>query len=128
VRSIARAIYKDFPEPVYECNFEEAEMVKYFINAFYATKVIYANQMYDLCESMGVDYNVVKTLAVKDKRISDSHFNVMHKGYRGFGGKCIPKDTKAITALAESLGIDFSFLKSILEINERLLNENDIHG
>ena len=64
----------------------EAEMVKYFGNTFLATKVVFANQIYDLCEKLGINYEMVRKAAAADKRIGETHFDVWHEGYRGYQG------------------------------------------
>jgi UDPglucose 6-dehydrogenase len=103
---------------------KDAEMVKYFGNAFYALKVAYANQMFDLCQKMGVDYDTVKDCAKAEPMIvgdqRNTHLEIYHKGYRGYGGKCLPKDTRSIIQLAESLGIDLALLKKAEEYNNAL--------
>jgi len=116
-------LYKNFRAPIIKTDFETAEMVKYFINCFYATKVIFANQIYDICQKAGINYEKVKKIAVLDKRITDSHFEIFHKGYRGFGGKCLPKDLSGLIAFAEELGINPEFLKKIKDINKQLVKK-----
>ncbi len=98
----------------------EAEMVKFFCNTFLATRIIFANQMYDLCKKLGIDYEVVKEYAGHDPRVGHSHFDVFYEGYRGYSQACLPKDTKALLQLAEEIGIDLSLLDKVDEINERL--------
>ena len=95
----------------------EAETVKYFGNVFLATKVIFANQMYDICEKLGIRYDAVKEGAAADPRIGASHLDVLHDGYRGYGGACLPKDTKALIDFAKSAGVDFGLIKKVDEIN-----------
>lgn len=99
----------------------EAEMVKYFGNTWFAAKVVFANQMYDLCEKLGVDYDVVRDSASADKRIGPSHLHVWHKGYRGYGGVCIPKDTRALIQLGNELGASQDLLKIVDTVNARLV-------
>ncbi|MEK7103904.1 MAG: LAGLIDADG family homing endonuclease, partial [Patescibacteria group bacterium] len=70
----------------------EAEMVKYFGNNWFAVKVAFANQMYDICSKIGADYDTVMEAASADKRIGPSHLVALHKGYRGYGGKCLAGD------------------------------------
>lgn len=100
----------------------EAEMIKYFGNTFLTARVIFANHMYDVCEKLGIDYDAVKEAAGADERIGTSHFDVHHDGYRGYGGGCLPKDTKAFIQLAEKLGVEPKLLKIIEEINAELRN------
>lgn len=100
---------------------KEAEMVKYFGNTWFAAKVIFANQIYDLCQAVGVDYDVVKEAAAADKRIGRTHLEVFHKGYRGYGGKCLPKDTRALIELGDKLGVEMALLKRVEELNDALV-------
>lgn len=104
----------------------EAEMVKYFGNTWFSTKVTFANQMYDLCQALGINYERVMEAAAADKRIGRSHLEVWHKGYRGFGGKCLPKDHKALIQLADSKGVDLKLHKIVDAINEELMKKQGI--
>ena len=99
----------------------EAEVVKYFRNTWYATKVIFANQIYDLCKKIGVDYDLVRESAGADRRMTgQSHLDVAYGGYRGYGGKCLPKDLQAFVSFADEQGVDLEFLKKAEEINHKL--------
>jgi len=104
----------------------EAEMVKYFGNTWFSTKVIFANEIYNLCEKLGIDYNRVMEAASADKRIGRTHLEVWHKGKRGFAGKCLPKDMKAFIKFAEKQGIDLKLHKVVDEINDALLKSQGI--
>lgn len=104
----------------------EAEIIKYFGNAWFATKVIFANQMYELCQKIEIDYNNVKEAVAADKRIGRSHLEVIHKGYRGYGGKCLPKDIQALIQFSDKQGVDLKLHKTVVEINNKLMNEQGI--
>ena len=104
----------------------EAEMAKYFGNTWFSAKVIFANQMYDLCQKLGIDYERVAEAAAADKRIGRSHLEVLHKGYRGYGGKCLPKDIKALIHFADAQGVDLKLHKVVEEINNQLMKEQRI--
>jgi len=104
----------------------EAEMVKYFGNTWFATKVIFANQIFDLCQKLGINYERIMEAAAADKRIGRTHLEVWHKGKRGFAGKCIPKDMKAFIKFAEKWGIDLKIHKVVDEINDKLLKDQGI--
>lgn len=99
----------------------EAEMVKYFGNTWFSVKVSFANQMYDLCQAIGINYDRMVEAAAADKRIGKTHLNVFHKGARGYGGKCLPKDTKALIQLANNKGVDLKLHKAAEEINNALM-------
>ena len=104
----------------------EAEMVKYFGNTWFSVKVSFANQMYDLCQKLGIDYDKMVEAAAADKRIGRTHLNIFHKGYRGYGGKCLPKDIKALIQLADFRGVDLKLHKVVEEINNQLMKEQEI--
>jgi len=108
-----------FPStPVYRTDPTTAEMVKYMANCYLATKVLFANEMYDLCNGLGIKYEEVKSMVVADKRIEDTHLDVTT--IRGFGGKCFPKDMIALLGLCRELGIDASLLDTVWEKNLRI--------
>ncbi|MBI4049966.1 MAG: hypothetical protein HY398_00785 [Candidatus Doudnabacteria bacterium] len=97
-----------------------AEMVKYTINTYYAFKVIFANTLYDLCQKTGANYDQVHESLVRDPRIPDSHLDVMHGGYRGYGGKCLPKDVQTLAWYARKQGKPAELIETIISMNERL--------
>jgi UDPglucose 6-dehydrogenase len=103
----------------------EAEMVKYFGNTWFATKVAFANLIYDLCQALGIDYDTVKEAAAADKRIGPSHLEVWHRGYRGYGGTCLPKDIRAFIQFADERGVDLAIHKVVEEYNNKLRKENE---
>lgn len=102
----------------------EAEMVKYFSNTFYALKVAFANQFYDLCQKIGVNYDEIKECAKAEPMMGTNHWEIFHKGYRGYGGKCLPKDTRTMIKLAKEAGLDFSLLCAAEEYNNKLIQDN----
>lgn len=100
----------------------QAELVKYTKNTFYAMKVIFANQMYDICQSLDEDWGTIKQIitAKQQQPIGDSHLDPIFGLYRGFGGKCLPKDSQALGVLAENLGCKYEILDAIQSDNEKL--------
>src|SRR3989344_3951509 len=100
---------------------EEAEMVKYFGNTFLALKVIFANQIADLCERLGIDYETVRECAGADPRIGQGHLNVRHSGYRGYGGKCFPKDMRAFIRFAREKGLELRLHEVGESLNAELM-------
>ena len=100
-----------------------AEMVKYMSNALLATKIIFANETYDLCTALGIKYEEVKDMVAADPRIGPSHLNVTT--LRGFGGKCFPKDIVALIGFAKGKRVDHSLLKTVWEKNLKIRKERD---
>jgi UDPglucose 6-dehydrogenase len=78
------------------------ELVKYFGNVFLATKVMLANEMYDLCALLKIDYPTVAEAVAGDSRIGASHLQINPQA-RGYGGKCFPKDVAALAYLMRQL-------------------------
>ncbi|MBI4457349.1 UDP-glucose/GDP-mannose dehydrogenase family protein [Candidatus Uhrbacteria bacterium] len=99
----------------------EAETVKYFGNCFLALKVVFANQVFDLCRRLGIDYDTVRASAAADSRIGSSHLKIAPDGYRGYGGGCFPKDMKAFIQLGDLAGVDLALLKTCERLNAELV-------
>jgi len=126
-KEVALSLLKILPKAPFEkiVKAKEAELIKYFCNVFLANKVIFANQIYDLCQKLEIDYEAVKECVGADSRIGKSHFDIFCDGYRGYSGACLPKDTKAFIQFAEKLGIEPKLFKTLEEINKELLDGNE---
>jgi UDPglucose 6-dehydrogenase len=126
-KKVKQMFRKPFPNiPIVVTKSETAEMVKYFINCFLATKVTFANQMYDICESSNIDYDKVCEYALLDKRIGSSHLAVPGPdGDRGYGGHCFPKDLSAIVYFAEQNNTSLDFLAQVGVSNSQYRNNKD---
>lgn len=92
-----------------------AEMSKYMLNNFLATKVAFCNQFFDIALASGVDYNELRELWLLDDRIGRSH-TMITEPKRAFGGKCLPKDLRAIVADNP----DATVLRAVLDYNKTL--------
>jgi UDPglucose 6-dehydrogenase len=109
------------------CSVEEASITKYSINSFLATKVAFFNQIYDVCQASGIDYDTVRSLITQDTRIGTSHTQVPGlDGGRGFGGHCFPKDTKAFRKYAYGLNKPITVLDSAIDYNETVRKDVDL--
>lgn len=124
-RLMVADLYRDrFPKtPMFLTDPTTAEMVKYMANCFLATKVIFGNEMFELCQALGIHYDEVKNMVVADKRIGSSHLNVTSD--RGFGGKCFPKDVAAMIGRFKELGVDASLLETVWNKNLRIRRVRD---
>ena len=100
----------------------QAELVKYTKNTFYALKVIFANQMYDICQGMGEDWYTIREMITAEQAqpIGPSHLDPIFGLHRGFGGKCLPKDSMALGVLAESLDCKYDFMDALQTDNGKL--------
>jgi UDPglucose 6-dehydrogenase len=126
VASRLASLYQDLYGPgskIFITDPTTAEMVKYMSNALLATKVIFANEMYDLCTALGIKYEEVKDMVAADARIGPSHLNVTT--VRGFGGKCFPKDMVALIGFAKKRKVDASLLKTVWQKNLKIRKVRD---
>jgi nucleotide sugar dehydrogenase len=123
-----KAMYmRQFPEvPYVICGSLEAEITKYFCNCYLATKVSFANEMRQLCDSLNADYNRVVEASVYDTRIGTSHFSVPGPdGKKGFGGSCFPKDVNAMIYIMQQIGVTPKVLQAVWEKNLEVRPEKD---
>jgi UDPglucose 6-dehydrogenase len=120
--------------PIYKCIAEEAELMKLVVNTFLATKVSYANEIYQVCQKLGLKYDNVIGLAKLDKRLGESHWKVpgpmpaddgSGKPAFGYSGSCFPKDTNSLLFIAKSLGIDPKVLQGVWNKNLEVRPERD---
>ena len=118
----AQSVLELLPRAPFEliCPAEDAEMAKYVANSFLAVKVSYANEIFDLCERLGAGYGRVRDIVAADLRIGPSHTDVFDGGYRGYGGKCLPKDSKSLLDLARAAGIELRVLAAADAVNASL--------
>lgn len=97
----------------------EAEIIKYFNNVNHSVQIIFANIFYDLCKSLGADYNAVYEAITKRECFNPAYL-MCNENLRGFGGHCLPKDTSAISNLIKKLGLKYDTISSVLSDNENL--------
>ena len=103
-----------------------AELVKYMTNSYLATKVSFANEMYEICEKFDMDYDKVVEYATLDERLGVTHWSVPGPdGELGYGGHCLPKDINALISVAHELGINTEVLEAVVETNDRVREDRD---
>ena len=105
----------------YKCTAKEAEVIKYMENLYFGIKITFAQQMYDACQALGVDWYRVREGWALDPRVDKMHTAVFPNN-RGFGGKCLPKDLNAFVQSCRKVGFEFSLLQTAIEINEKNYN------
>jgi nucleotide sugar dehydrogenase len=111
---------------VQETSYETAELIKYMSNCFFATKVSFMNEMYQIAEKIDANWKEAIDGFVADGRVGHSHMNVPgHDGKFGFGGSCFPKDIQAMIDFAEMFGLKPSVLRGVWEKNLEVRPEQD---
>lgn len=99
----------------------EAELIKIAANAFGALKVVYANTVYDIAKQVGADYEVVRQGISADPRITASWMKIWFDGYRGYSGKCFPKDVGALIVFGKKTRRRLPLFEVADAINWKLL-------
>ena len=103
-----------------------AEMVKYVTNTFLATKVSFANEIYQITRELNLDYDKVIEYAMFDERLGKSHWSVPGPdGDFGYGGHCFPKDLGALISVAKELNIDPKILESVRDKNDEIRTDRN---
>ncbi|MFI6043858.1 UDP-glucose dehydrogenase family protein [Nocardia sp. NPDC051321] len=108
------ALYAETGAPVLRSDPASAELAKYASNAFLAVKLSFVNTMAELCEQVGADIGTVTTAMGMDDRIGPAF---LAPG-PGWGGSCLPKDTRALLRTAEAAGVDFALVRDALRAND----------
>jgi UDPglucose 6-dehydrogenase len=106
-----------------------AEMIKYGTNTWFAVKVAKNNELYDLAKVIGFteeEWEEMVSGLAADKRIERTHLTILHKGKRGYHGKCLPKDAKALLDFAKENGVEMNVLKAANDYNDELLTKQNI--
>src|SRR5690349_8455727 len=100
--------------PVLYTDRRTSELIKYAANAFLATKITFINEMADLCEKVGANVQEVARGIGLDNRIGSKF---LHPG-PGFGGSCFPKDTRALSKIAQDYDVQLRIVEAVLAVNE----------
>jgi UDP-glucose 6-dehydrogenase len=83
--------------------------------------VSFFNEIYDFCESYGINFDQVRGGVSADKRIGESHTYVWpEEGTRGWGGYCFPKDTKALLKMAAETQTNLNTLSAAVYYNTKI--------
>lgn len=109
------ALYAGIVAPLVVTDPATAELTKYAANAFLATKLSFVNAIAVICDEVGADIDDLVLGLGYDKRIGAEFL----RPGPGWGGSCLPKDTRALAAAAADAGYDFTLLSEVIAVNER---------
>ena len=102
-----------------------AEMIKYAANVTLTSQIIIANVIEQICVAQGINYNLLREEILRDKRIGTNTKVPGPDGKHGFGGKCFPKDLRALTYLARELGALSHLLEEMWRTNLDVREDRD---
>ncbi len=107
-------LHKPLNAPALITNLRTAEMIKYASNAFLSTKISFINEIADICEKLGADVTEVAEGMGLDERIGPLFLGAG----LGYGGSCFPKDIKALSFMADEMGVEPKIMKAVMSTNE----------
>jgi GDP-mannose 6-dehydrogenase len=110
-------IYDGLSAPVVHTSIKAAEAIKYVSNAFHALKIVFANEVGNICKSYGVDGREVMDIFCRDRQLNISPA-YLRPGF-GFGGSCLPKDMRALVHSAKQRDVECPMLQAVLDSNKK---------
>jgi GDP-mannose 6-dehydrogenase len=114
-------IYSPVDETPIVTSVEVAELVKYVDNVWHATKVCFANEVGRLCKPMDIDSHAVMDIFVQDTKLNLSPY-YLKPGF-AFGGSCLPKEVRAVSHLAATLGVDVPMIDALIPSNQEQIDQ-----
>ena len=116
-----------FPNvPIYKTDLKTAAMVKYASNCFLMTKVLFFNEVWEVCQELGINYDEVKSMTSLDKRIGDSHMSVPGPDFRfAAAGSCFIKDLNAFKSMLKTLNVNQEICEAVWSKTLRMRPERD---
>lgn len=111
-----RELYKGVEAEFVCTDIEVAEMMKYVNNTYHALKIVFCNEVGNICKGIGIDSHKVMDIFCKDRQLNISPY-YFKPGF-AYGGSCLPKDMKALKTLAHDLYVDVPVIGSIFQSNE----------
>lgn len=131
--NLVEFLYKKYskcvPCPTFKVDMEAASIIKYSINCFLASKVIFFNQLNSIYKKSGskTDWEKITEVIGSDSRIGKSHMQTPgHDGKYGFGGACFPKDTLALIRYSQQTQEPFTLLQQVVDINQNIRNNYEL--
>jgi GDP-mannose 6-dehydrogenase len=112
-----KALYHNIEAPLLSTSIRVAEMMKYTSNTWHAVKVVFANEIGNLCKRMGLDSHEVMDIFCRDEKLNLSRY-YLKPGF-AFGGSCLPKDVRALQYRAREVDLEIPMINSVLDSNRQ---------
>jgi UDPglucose 6-dehydrogenase len=101
--------------PILFTDIKTAELIKYACNAFLMTKVAFINEIENLANKIGANISDISKGMGMDNRIGTAFLNPGP----GIGGSCFPKDSLALSFIANQHQIDLAILNQVIKSNNQ---------
>jgi len=111
-----RELYSPLPAEFIATDIRVAEVMKYVNNTFHALKIVFGNEVGNVCKSLGIDSHKVMDIFCRDRQLNISPY-YFKPGF-AYGGSCLPKDTRAFCTLARDNYIDAPVISHIAKSND----------
>ena len=118
--NLIKKCHGNYPKNIVQLKPIEAELLKYYSNVYNALKVTFANEMYEICQKLDINYSDIKNAFIKRGTTKDIYLDV-NDNFRGYAGVCLPKDTKALDSLVKELGLDLELFYIIDKENNKFI-------
>jgi len=118
--NLIKKCHGNYPKSVVQLKPTEAELLKYYSNVYNALKITFANEIYEICQKLDVNYSNIKNAFIRRGTTKDIYLDV-NDNFRGYAGMCLPKDTKALDSLVKELGLDLKLFETIDKENDKFI-------
>lgn len=115
---ILEKLYAPLNKPIFRVSLDMAEMLKYASNCMLATKISFWNEIFLICNELGIESNELAGISALDPRIGI--YGTVHG--KAFGGECLEKDLQSFIEFSDKIG-EFKLLKSVNEVNKKMKKE-----
>jgi len=117
---LVKKCHGHYPKHIVRLLPTEAELLKYYSNVFNAMKITFANEIYEICNKLDLNYSDIKNAFIKRETTKDIYLDV-NDNFRGYAGVCLPKDTKALDSFVKELGLDLKLFEIIDKENDKFI-------